>query len=169
MIENGILYIVGLEISISEFLWTLISFFPFLFLLKKLLYDPILNVMDKRRASVEAGLAEGREAQRKLEEGRKQLDAELLESGNAARELIGTVRSAANKEKSQVLAQAHTEAAELHGEVRRRVQNEEAEARADIEKNMPELVKLLSGALLGSDETADDALVNDCIRQVNNN
>lgn len=169
MIENGILYIVGLEISISEFLWTIISFFPFLFLLKKILYDPVLNIMDKRKASIEAGLAEGRDAQLKLEENKKLLEAELVESGSAARELIGEARSSADKEKSKVLAQAHKEVAELQSELRLRVKNEEAEARAEIENDMPELVKMLSATLLGSDEAADDELVKDCIRQVSSN
>ena len=159
------LNIVGLIISVPEFIWTIINFFLLMFLLKKFLYEPILKVMDERKAGIDASLAEGREAEKALEENKAKLDAELGKSGNAARELIGSAKSAADKEKSKVLAEAHNEAAGIHKEVRQRIENEEAEAVSDIEKNMPELVKLLTGALLQSEESADDALVQSCMKE----
>lgn len=163
MIEDGILYIVGLQISISEFLWTIISFFPFMFLLKKILYNPVLNFMDERKARIDEGLDEGKTAARALEENREKLNAELAESSNAAREMIGAARSEADKEKSKVLAAAHEEAADLHKQVQERLKNEEVQAVADIESSMPELVKLLSEKLLHSSEADDDALIGSCI------
>lgn len=71
--------LVGLQISTAEFLWTIISFFLFMFLLKKFLYDPILKVMDEREARIQEGLEEGRNAKKALEESKTQLAAELSE------------------------------------------------------------------------------------------
>ena len=49
-----------MSINISELIWTVICFLVLLFVLKKLLYDPIIRVMDARNAEVEGGLEAGR-------------------------------------------------------------------------------------------------------------
>lgn len=156
--------LVGLQISTAEFLWTIISFFLFMFLLKKFLYDPILNVMDARAARIQEGLEEGRNAKKALEESKTQLAAELSEKNGEARELISEARSEAEKAKGEVLSAAHAEAEKLHREVRDRVKAEEAEAVSSVENDLPELVAILSNKLLHSDEAGNEAtLIKDCI------
>lgn len=156
--------IVGLQISTAEFLWTIISFFLFMFLLKKFLYDPILNIMDAREARIKAGLEEGKNAQKALDESKAQLAAELSEKNGEARELISEARSEAEKAKGDVLIEAHSEAEKLHREVCDKVKAEEAAAVSAVEDELPELVALLSNKLLHSDEACSDAvLIKDCI------
>lgn len=154
----------GLQISTAEFLWTIISFFLFMFLLKKVLYEPILKVMDARSERIKAGLEEGKNAQKALDESKAQLAAELSEKGGEARQLISDARTEAEKAKSEVLSTAHTEAEQLHKQVRERVSAEEAAAVSSVESDMPELVAILSNKLLHSDEVVTgDALIKDCI------
>lgn len=156
--------LVGLQISTAEFLWTIISFFLFMFLLKKFLYDPILNVMDARAARIQEGLEEGRNAKKALEESKTQLAAELSEKNGEARELISEARSEAEKAKGEVLSAAHAEAEKLHREVRDRVKAEEAEAVSSVENDLPELVAILSNKLLHSEEAGNETtLIKDCI------
>ena len=144
----------GLQISTAEFLWTIISFFLFMFLLKKVLYEPILKVMDARAEHIKAG----------LEEGRNKLADELTEKNGEARQLVSDARTEAEKAKGEVLATAHAEAEQLHKQVREKVKAEEAEAVSSVESHMPELVAVLSNKLLHSDELdTGAALIKDCI------
>ena len=153
--------IVGLQISTAEFLWTIISFFLFTFLLKKILYDPILKVMDARSARIKAGLDEGRNAQKALEDSKAQFSAELAGKSGEARELISASKAAAEKEKGEALSIAHAEAEKVHRQVRQRVADEEQAAQDNLCENMPELVAILTGRLLGSD--VSDELVRSCV------
>ena len=154
----------GLQISTAEFLWTIISFFLFMFLLKKVLYEPILKVMDARSERIKAGLEEGKNAQKALDESKAQLAAELSEKGGEARRLISDARSEAEKAKGEVLSTAHTEAEQLHKQVREKVSAEEAAEVSSVESDMPELVAILSNKLLHTDEVNNDAaLIKDCI------
>ena len=154
----------GLQISTAEFLWTIISFFLFMFLLKKVLYEPILKVMDARAEHIKAGLEEGRNAQKALEESKAKLADELTEKSGEARQFVSEARAEAEKAKGEVLSNAHTEAEELHKQVRERVSAEEAAAVSSVEGDMPELVAILSNKLLHSDEVnSDAALIKDCI------
>lgn len=149
-----VLNIVGLEISVPEFIWTVINFFILLFLLKKFLYDPVLKFMDEREKRIAAGLNEGKEAERALSDSRERFRKELGDKSDEARTLIGEARSDAEKQKASVLHAAHAEAEELQKHIRERISNEEAATRAELGDELPELVELLSAKLL--DGSADE-------------
>lgn len=146
-----VLELVGLQICIPEFIWTVINFFLLMFLLKKFLYTPILKFMDERQARIDAGLDEGKKAEQALEENSKQLAAELSAKGDEARAVISEARSEAEKVKSAELEKAHAEAEKLNKQARERVRQCESDARGDIDQSMTELVGVLAAKLLNSD------------------
>ena len=160
-----VLDIVGLQISVPEFIWTIISFFLFMFLLNKFLFKPVMTLMDERKARIDAGLEEGKKARAALEENEARLAQELAETGSEARSVISEARSEAEKAKSETLDAAHAEAEKLHKNVRERVKAEEADAVKELDGNMPELVALLSGRLLGGEVSDEAALIENCIRE----
>lgn len=153
-----VLDVVGLEISVPEFIWTVINFFVLLFLLKRFLYDPVLKFMNERSARIEAGLSEGKRAEKALAENEQALAQELALSGNAARALIGDARSDAEKEKAKLLGGAHAEAEALHKQIRERISTEEAQTRAELDAELPELVGLLTEQLLGEGAADGEAI-----------
>ena len=160
-----VLDIVGLQISVPEFIWTIISFFLFMFLLNKFLFKPVMTLMDERKARIDAGLEEGKKARAALEENEARLAQELAEKGSEARSVISEARSEAEKAKSETLDAAHAEAEKLHKNVRERVKAEEADAVKELDGHMPELVALLSGRLLGGEVSDEAALIENCIRE----
>ena len=145
-----ILDIVGLQISVPEFILTIISFFLFMFLLNKILLKPVLSFMDARKARIDAGLAEGKKAEAALEENKAKLAQELAQTGADARGVINAARSDA-------------EAEQLHKNVRERVKSEEQAAVNEIEGSMSELVTLLSDRLIGSSAEDNKALIDECV------
>jgi F-type H+-transporting ATPase subunit b len=160
-----IIDIVGLQISVPEFILTIISFFLFMFLLNKILLKPVLNFMDARKARIDAGIAEGKKAEAALEENKTLLAQELAQTGADARSVINAARSDAEKAKGEVLSVAHTEAEQLHKDVRERVKDAEQTAFNEISDNMPELVAILSDRLVGSGSEGNKALIEDCINE----
>ena len=165
-----ILDIVGLQISVPEFILTIISFFLFMFLLNKFLFKPVLSFMDarkaridERKARIDEGLAEGKKAEAALEENKAQLAQELAQTGADARGVINAARSDAEKAKGEVLNAAHAEAEQLHKNVRERVKSEEKAAVGEIDGSMPELVALLSDRLVGGGAQDNKALIDDCV------
>ena len=133
-----ILDIVGLQISVPEFILTIISFFLFMFLLNKILLKPVLSFMDARKARIDAGLAEGKNAEAALEENKAQLAQELAQTGADARGVINAARS-------------------------ERVKSEEQSAVNEIDGCMSELVTLLSDRLVGSGAKDNKALIDECV------
>ena len=160
-----VLDIVGLQISVPEFIWTIISFFLFMFLLNKFLFKPVMTLMDERKARVDAGLEEGKKARAALQENEAQLAQELAEKGSEARSIISEARSEAEKARSETLDAAHAEAEKLHKNVRERVKAEESAAVEELDGSMSEMVALLSGRLLGGEISGEADLIEDCIRE----
>ena len=72
-----ILDIVGLQISVPEFILTIISFFLFMFLLNKFLFKPVLSFMDARHALTKA-LPRERKPRPHLKRTRHSLHRSLL-------------------------------------------------------------------------------------------
>ena len=73
-----------MNINVSELIWTILCFFVLLFVLKKLLLEPILKVMDARRANVDEGLAAGREARQAKDENAAALQQAKRETAQQA-------------------------------------------------------------------------------------
>ena len=165
-----ILDIVGLKLCVPELIWTIIDFFLLMFLLKIFLFKPVLRILDERKAKVEAGFAEGKEAEKALEETNAALTEELSEQNNKAREYIGQARAEAEKKRDAVLADAHKEAESLHKGVRERIHAEETAAKTDIEDNMPDMVMMLTKKLLGGENAECSAeLVKSCVENAKEN
>ena len=124
----------------------------------------MLRLRDTGAAHSRAGLEEGRNAQKALEESKARIAGEFTEKSGEGRQLVSDARTEAEKAKGEVLTTAHSEAEQLHKQVREKVKAEEAAAVSSVESNMPELVAILSNKLLHSDEMDKGAaLIKDCI------
>ena len=137
-----------MSINVSESIWAVICFFVLLFVLKKLLFDPILRVMDARKAHVEDGLEAGREAQKARDDN----DAALLQARKETVQQAGSIlqQSRAEDEKARqaAIAAARKENAQSMKDVRAELLTEEEAITAELEQEMPELVDALASALL---------------------
>lgn len=137
-----------MSINVSELIWTVLCFLVLLFVLKKLLFDPLTRFMDERKAKVEAGMAAGREA----EASREANERELLEKRRAkaaeAAKLVADGRARDEKARADALAEARKQAAEAMKDAKAALSLEEAAAEANLEAQMPELVDTLTAALL---------------------
>ncbi|HEX7382624.1 MAG TPA: F0F1 ATP synthase subunit B [Nevskiaceae bacterium] len=89
----------------------IISFGVFIYLFKKLLWTPLMGVMDARQARIAEGLAASERSVEALNEASAKSDQALREAREQAREILG----AADKQAKQMLEQAR-EAARSEGE-----------------------------------------------------
>lgn len=137
-----------MSINISELIWTVICFLVLLFVLKKLLFDPLIRFMDARKAQVEEGLAAGKEAEAAKAQNAKELQEKRKEKTAEAAQMVADGRAADEKARTEALAEAHKQAADAMKDAREQLRKEEAAAEESLEAQMPELVETLTAALL---------------------
>ena len=137
-----------MTIYASELIWTVICFVVLLFVLKKLLFDPLLNFMEKRDGKIARGRKAGADARAKREEN----DAAILEGRKAnnaeAAAILAEGRSRDEQARAEALQAARREAAQSMKDTREKLRGEETAAAEALEQDVPERADMLAGALL---------------------
>jgi F-type H+-transporting ATPase subunit b len=136
------------SINVSELIWTILCFFVLLFVLKKLLIDPLLKVMDARNANVAEGLEAGRQAQLAREENDEALQQAKKDAAQQANVLVQEAKSADEKARQSAVAEAKQSAAQSMKDTREQLHAEEQAVSAELEQELPALVETLAAALL---------------------
>ena len=137
-----------MSINVSELIWTILCFFVLLFVLKKLLIDPLLKVMDARNANVAEGLEAGRQAQLAREENDEALQQAKKDASQQANVLVQEAKSADEKARQAAVAEAKQSAAQSMKDTREQLHAEEQAVSAELEQELPALVETLAAALL---------------------
>ena len=151
-----------MSINISELIWTVICFFVLLFVLKALLFNPLIKFMDVRMARIDQGLAEGRQAQQARAENDAMLSDALRQHTAEASRILAEAKDADERERAEALVCAHQEAAQAMQAARKSIRTEQAAAEAELDSRMPELVAVLTGSLLG-DVPGQDEIIRRCV------
>ena len=154
----------GLSITIPELFWTIVNLIILYFLLKKLLFKPLLEFVDARAARVQAGLDEGVKAEKTLKDTEQLMEDEVMKSNAEARSMIEQARAEASKENEAKLAEARKQSLEIREEIKCRIASEEADEKEKIDEKMVDFITLLSNRLLHSNEASGkEDLIKDCI------
>ena len=138
-----------MSINVSELIWTILCFFVLLFVLKKLLYDPLLKVMDARKAHVSEGLEAGREARAAKDENEAALQQAKRETAQRAGAIVQEAKSADEKARGEAITAAKQANAQSMRDVRAALREEEAAVTAELDGELPALAELLASSLLG--------------------
>jgi F-type H+-transporting ATPase subunit b len=138
-----------MKIDVPLLLWTLISFAVFSFLLDRILFRPLLRVMEERRRKVSEGIAAGREAeallQSKQEEGEMALEA--CRETYARRE--NEIRAAAASDLNKRLAEARGQEEKRYLEGLAQLRERKEHCEKTLEEKVPELAVLAADMLTG--------------------
>ena len=107
-----------LSINISELVLTAISFFLLFFLLKRFLYTPLISFMDQRRARIEEGLDQEKQALAAVQANELLLEAKRKESMEQAKRIVDQALSADEQRREQLTEQALKDSAQARDRAR---------------------------------------------------
>lgn len=138
----------NLGVNWPFFISQLVNFAILFFLLKRFLYKPILEMLEKRRVEIEKGLAE---AKRAAEEGKK-LDEEralmLLQTKNETKVLLDNAVQTSAKIKEEMLKEAEAKAKETIALAAVRAEEEKKKMLADVKDEVLALAKEMAEKVL---------------------
>ena len=135
------------------------------FALSKLLYKPVLKFVNARKEkiaeqidSTEAKLSEANALKAEYENKLKNIDAERTQ-------ILDEARTQANKNSQQIIAEAKTEAGNIHNRAMTDIKREEEKAKDQIKKQIIEVSTMVSGKFIAANMTEEEQqkLVDDTI------
>lgn len=140
-----------ISINPWELFWTIINFFLLYFILKNLLYKPLLKFMDERQARIDAGLAAEKKAQEALMGSKALLTDEKAKCTQDARNLLERDKSAYEARQAQLARAYREQSVQKRQELKKTVAETANEEQARFEENEEELTELLISRLLSAD------------------
>ena len=99
-----------LGIEPSLLLAQIVNFSIIVFLLAKLLYKPVLEMMEKRRKEIERGLALTEKMKQEEEKLQQKKEKMTQEARREVRAILEEAKKQAKDEEKEIIAQAHQEA-----------------------------------------------------------
>lgn len=100
-----------MQFNWSTFLFQIVNFLILVFILYKVLYKPITNIIKKRRQVIAEQFAQARSEQEDAEKIKKEYNTKLMEINREQNRILTQVRQEGEAERNRLIAQAVKEAA----------------------------------------------------------
>lgn len=133
----------------GTFLVTIISFVVFVFLMNKILYEPVLKIVAQRRAFVDDNLQAADENHRKVCEISAQKDAQLKGARNEARVKYSEAVDEYKLRKDDIVQQAQKDAADEFNRTYEELINMSNQAKEGLKARMTDLANDIVEKVIG--------------------
>lgn len=122
----------------------IIAFALFIYFFKKVLWGPLMNVMEERRAKISEGLAAADRGSRELDEATAKAEELLKDARNQASEILTNAQRQSNETIEKAREEAQAESERLVAAAREEADQAAAQARAGLQREVGQLA--VSGA-----------------------
>ena len=120
-----------------------ISFIVFIFIMNKILYKPVLEIMEKRQNYIDANKNEADE-QLLVDK-----DARVAEAQRTSRDIVASKADAIKEEKSKVLNDTKNSVTSYFSEQKQNLAHQKDEAAANMKHDVADLANRLTTKLMG--------------------
>ncbi|RMG02710.1 MAG: hypothetical protein D6726_07035 [Nitrospirae bacterium] len=121
-----------IEIDKIWFFVQLANFLILLFLLNKLLFQPLLNLFEERKEATEGALEEARKMQEEKDRALQAFQKEMAEAREKAREIFNQLREEGLAEQKRIVSEAQDETLKEIEKAREEIKKETEAARLKL-------------------------------------
>lgn len=129
-------------------IWTIISFGVFLLLMWRVALGPILDMLDKRKQTIEENLKKAEEAREEAERLFAEYQKKLEEARAEAQQIVQESKKMAEKVKSDILEEARQEAEQIKQKAMKSIELERERALQELKEKAAELSVEIAGRIL---------------------
>ena len=133
-----------------------VNFFVLLFILTKLVYKPILTLLDKRKKQIEKNVEDTRKIEDRLEKLEEEKGKILADASGEAMKVIEIAKKEAEEEKQLTLANAKKEISSLAERYRGQLQAEKSQMMNEIKAEVADLIIKSSEKIIKKEFKEDD-------------
>lgn len=133
----------------ATFLISLISFIVFIFIMNKILYAPVLEIMNKRQHFVDENFNTARNTKHQTMDKIKIHDTELENTRDEARSIVAKESKRIKQEHSKIITDYKSEVFENISKEKENLKASAFEAKEILKDNIVDIAKNISGIILG--------------------
>jgi len=129
-------------------IWNVINFFILMYLLKRFLYQPLLEVLDKRTAKIEGDLKAASDEKEEARLLKEQYEAEMAKAREKALEIIAEAEMRGKERAREIINEAKEEAKRIREKNLEEIELAREEARALLKEEVAAISLLVAGKYL---------------------
>lgn len=139
-----------------------VQFLILFVLLRMIAYQPIANILEKRKQTIAEGLAAADKAKQEAAQQRAEFEAELAKARQSSQEEAQRAAEATKKMRDEIIAAAQKEAEEIKVKAREEAEQQRQQVSADLQRQAAELAIQITRKIVGEaiDEKAQRKLAN---------
>lgn len=126
-----------------------ISFLVFIFIMNKILYKPVLEIMEKRQNYIDANKNEADEHRQKTQQLLADKDAKIADAQRKSRDIVASKANALKEEKSKVLKDTKDSVSNYFSEQKQNLAHQKEDASHNMKYDVADLANRLTTKLMG--------------------
>ena len=138
----------GLAFSWSEFSWAIINFVVLLAILNKLLYKPVVNMLEERKATIKNSMEHAEVAKTEADKLRTEYAALLKDAKQEAQKIIADASKAGEDMREQIVTSAKGEAQKAIQKAQEEIAREKDQAIAALRGEIATLAVLAASKVV---------------------
>lgn len=156
-----------LGINPGALLWQFVAFGLLVFGLYKLLYRPVLRMLDERAERIRKGMEDAARAQEMAERAQEEFEKRIAEARKEGQEIVAQATQMSEKLRQEILEQARAEAERMIQKERERLTQEREQAMSELRAQVADLAIAAAQRVVGValDDTAQRKLIADFLRE----
>ena len=149
-------------------IWTVVNILILFFFLKKFLFKPVTDMMDKRQQLIEGSLQNAEDIKAEALELKGQYELELSHAGEEALKIVNEAREKAVQETNRQLKETREEAARILQEASKTIEIEKQKSLQNAQSEIAGIAMLAASKIIGrnADEETNKQFLGDFIKEV---
>ena len=149
-------------------IWTFVNILILFFFLKKFLFKPVTDMMDKRQQLIEGSLQNAEDIKTEALELKGQYELELSHAGEEALKIVNEAREKAVQETNRQLKETREEADRILQEDSKAIEIEKQKSLQNAQSEIAGIAMLAASKIIGRnvDEDTNKQFLGDFIKEV---
>ncbi len=149
-------FLAFVTIDVWTMLFTWGNLLILLFLMKKFLFKPVNNILQKRQDEVDEMYSQASKNSEDAKKMREEYTKKLIDSKNEAEEIIKTATRKAVLKEEEIISEAHEESSKIIERAKVQIENERSSAFSELRSDVSELSVMIASKVLEKDIKESD-------------
>ena len=153
---------------LSEAFWTALNIFILFAGLSYLLFNPVRDVLEKRRQKIAGELAEAAGDKESAAAMKAEYEAKLKDVSREADAILEEARRKAKSREAEIVEEARAEAARIIERAGREIELEKKKALDDMKQEIISIASVMAGKVVAAsiNTTVQDALIDETLKEM---
>ena len=153
---------------LSELFFTALNIFVLFFGLSYLLFNPVRDVLEKRRQKSAGELAEAASDKESAAAMKAEYEEKLKEISKEADNILEDARKKAKAREAEIIGEAKQEAAKIMDRANREIELEKKKALDDMKQEIVSIASMMAGKVVAAsiDTTIQDTLIDETLKEM---